>query len=272
MIDILSILGLILGFGLVLFGYTVDGGILHILWLPSAFIIVLGGTVGATLFSLGAKQMKMFPPLVKECFFSKKTSLNDTIEYLVALSDKARKDGILSLEKFIATDITINGKKYTPDPFIRRAVLMIIDGTTPEDITNTLGNEIDIYEKEKSSGINIFDTMSTFAPAFGMIGTIMGLIMLLQDMSSVEQLTKSIAVAFVTTLYGSVMANLIFTPMSFKLRNKLSDYRLEKEMVIEAICSIRNSINPRLLRENLVMYMQFEPKKSNKQQPGKSTK
>lgn len=252
MIDFVSIIGIILGIFLTFFGFTMDGGQLKFLWLFSAVVIVFGGTLGATLLSYGFEQVKMLPRMLLEVFVAPKSNIKKTIDCLVNLSDKARKDGLLSLEKVIQ-----EGKgKDEPDPFLKKAVLMVIDGTDPEVIEDILGNEIDINEKKKLSAINMFDTMAQYAPAFGMIGTIMGLIMLLQDMSSPEQLTKSIAVAFVTTLYGSMAANLVFLPASRKLRNRLVDYRLEKELIIDGICAIRNSVNPRLLRDKLSMYQQ----------------
>lgn len=250
MVDFTSIIGVIAGIALVLIGFAMDGGSLRVLMLLSAAVIVFGGSLGATLFSYGFEQVKMFPRLVIDLFIIPKSNINSTIEYLINLSDKARKDGLLSLEKELQES---QGKKE-PDPFLKKAVLMIIDGTDPDEIRDILENEINIYEKKRLAAISMFDSLSAFAPAFGMVGTIMGLIMLLQDMSSPEQLTKSIAVAFVTTLYGVLAANLLFTPASRKLKNRLSDYRLEKEMIIEGVCAIRDSINPRLLKERLSVY------------------
>ncbi|MDF2685020.1 MAG: chemotaxis protein PomA [Clostridia bacterium] len=260
MIDFVSVIGLVLGIFLTLYGFTMDGGKIHLLWLLSAIVIVFGGSFGSTVLSFGFNQVKMFPKLLLEVFIAPKSKITKSMDLLIKLSDKARKDGVLSLENMVQD----SKGKDAPDPFLKKAILMVIDGTDAEEISDILGNEIDIYEKKKTSAITMFDTMAQYAPAYGMIGTIMGLIMLLQDMSSPEQLTKSIAVAFVTTLYGSMAANLLFLPSSRKLRNRLVDYRLEKEMIIEGVCAIRNSVNTRLLKDKLAMYLQFEKGDPNK--------
>ena len=133
---------------------------------------------------------------------------------------------------------------------------MVVDGTDSEKINEILQNDIYVYEQSRGIDISMFESMGSYAPAFGMIGTIVGLIQLLSaGMDDPAALTKAIGVAFITTLYGSLVANCFFLPAANKLRSRLSVYRLEKEMIIEAVCAIRNGVNPRLLEEQLSSYL-----------------
>jgi chemotaxis protein MotA len=249
--DIATILGFIMGFGSLYLGYTMDGGDVGALMMLSAIIIVLGGSIGGLFMSYGLSTILKLPKLFIEVFLLPKSTIAGTIEYLVLLATKARQGGLLSLEKEINN---VDPKKPT-DPFLKRGVLMVVDGTDSEKISEILQNDIYIYETDRTVSISMFDSLAGFAPTFGMVGTVVGLIMMLgAGMSNPDELTKAIGVAFITTLYGVLLANLFFAPCSSKLRNRMSNYRLEKEMIIEAICAIRNGINPRLLQEQLSSY------------------
>ncbi|MEA5066018.1 MAG: MotA/TolQ/ExbB proton channel family protein, partial [Eubacteriales bacterium] len=136
-----------------------------------------------------------------------------------------------------------------------------------EKISDVLNNDIYIYETDRTTAISMFDSFAAFAPAFGMVGTIVGLIMTLQaGMESPDMVTKAIGVAFITTLYGVLLANSFFIPAATKLRARMTMYRLEKEMIIEAVCAIRNGINPRMLKEQLSSYYILGSKKQQQQQ------
>jgi len=250
--DLSSIIGIVAGIGFVLFGYSFSGGDIRGLLMMSAFIIVAGGTLGAVFLSYGANHLKNFPKLIAEVFRKPKSTVNDTIDYLVSLSQTAKQSGLLSLEKVIMAP----GEKGKVDLFLKKGILSVVDGTDPEKINDLLQNEIYVYEQNKNVDIAMFDSCATYSPAFGMIGTIVGLIQMLSaGMSDPEQLTTAIGVAFITTLYGSLMANCLFTPTATKLRARLASYRLEKEMIIDAVCAIRNGINPKMLKEQLSSYV-----------------
>jgi chemotaxis protein MotA len=254
--DIVSIVGFVVAAGSIAYGYTMDGGLLQALWMTSAFIITCGGALGAVLLSSGFSQVKQLPKLMMEVFIKPKSTVGKTIEQLVFMSKTARQNGLLSLEKAV----TEGDGKNRIDPFLKRGILMVVDGTDPEKINDILQNDIYVYEQNKGINISMFEAMGTFAPAFGMIGTIVGLIQLLSaGMDDPAALTKAIGVAFITTLYGSLLANCFFLPAATKLRSRLSVYRLEKEMIIEAVCAIRNGVNPRLLEEQLSSYLVLAP-------------
>ncbi|MEA4831961.1 Chemotaxis protein PomA [bioreactor metagenome] len=259
--DIASILGLIIGFGSIAGGYAMDGGNVGKLLMASAFVITLGGSLGAVFACYGMNQLKNLPKMLIEVLIKPKSTIRSTMDYLLFLSKTARESGLLSLEKLISAE---DPKKKT-DPFLKRGILMVVDGTDPDKISDILSNDIYVFEQNRSQNIQMLDSFAAFCPAFGMVGTIIGLIQVLAaGMEDPNALTKAIGVAFITTLYGVLLANLIFIPTATKLRSRLANYRLEKEMIIEAVCSIRNSVNPRLLNEQLSSYLIIEGKNKTK--------
>lgn len=259
--DISTILGLIIGFGSLYLGYTMDGGDIGALMMLSAIIIVLGGSIGGLFMSYGLGTVLRLPKLFMEVIILPKSTIEGTIDYLVLLATKARQGGLLSLEK----EINNEDPKKPTDPFLKRGILMVVDGTDSEKISEILQNDICIYETDRTVAISMFDSLGGYAPTFGMVGTIVGLIMMLgAGMSNPDELTKAIGVAFITTLYGVLLANLLFVPCASKLRNRMSNYRMEKEMIIQAVCAIRNGINPRLLQEQLSSYYILSSSKQQK--------
>jgi chemotaxis protein MotA len=227
--DFTSIIGIVVGFGMLILGYSMDNGDVMALMLASAAVIVIGGTAGALILSYGASQLKHFFGMFFEIYKNPKSSINATIDYLVTLAETARKEGLLSLEKIIMEE----DPKKKVDPLLKRGTLMVIDGTDLEQIRTLLDMEIYIYEQRRKTEISMFDSAAAYAPAMGMVGTIMGLIQVLQNMSTPENLTKAIAVAFITTLYGVILANLFFIPVA----NKSGSARIYrwKKCVIEGI-------------------------------------
>jgi chemotaxis protein MotA len=201
----------------------------------------------------GLDQFKLFPKLFISLFKQPKTNMANTIEFLVKLSESARKDGILSLEKIIEAE---EGKSKI-DPFLKSGIMMVIDGADLEQIKSFLETDIAVNDQKATSEISMFDTLAAFAPAFGMIGTIMGLIQVLANMTSPEAMAAAISVAFITTLYGSLIANVVCIPAANKLRMRLEYSATIKEMIIEGICGIRNGDNPKILRERLSPYLVY---------------
>jgi len=258
--DITTIIGLVLGFGGIITGYLMDHGILSALWLTSAFITVMGGSFGALFISYPLSQILKLPKLLAELIIAPKSTVNGTIEYLILLATKARQGGLLSLEKEINSTEKV-------DPFIKRGILMVVDGTDSHKISEILENDIYIYETSRGASVSMLEALGGFTPAFGMIATIMGLIMVLSaGAENPDEMTHAIGVAFTATFYGVLLANLFFLPAASKLKNRITVYRLEKEMVIEAVCAIRNGVNPRLLQEQLSSYYMLT---NGKQAPAK---
>lgn len=258
--DIASILGLIIAICAIAFGYTMDGGNLRALWLLSALIIVVGGSAGSVAISYGINELKKMPALFLQTFRQPKSSIPKTLEFLVTLSEHARKNGLLSLEKLLNT----HDPKSPVDPLLKRGMLMVIDGADLEQIRDLMETDIAIYEERSKNEISTFDCFAGYAPAYGMVGTIMGLVQALSNMESPEAMAASIAVAFITTFYGVMIANLICLPAASKLKNRLRSSVLEKEMIVDGVCAIRNGQNPKLLRSKLSSYLTSESKLQKK--------
>lgn len=264
--DFASVIGILTSIGSLAFGYTMDGGRLSALWLLSALIIVLGGAAGSVALAYGMKEIKRMPMLFVQLFITPKSTLPKTIDFIVKLSESARKDGLLSVEK----ELDDSQSKEKIDPLLKRGMLMVIDGSELDQIKDFMETDVYVFEQQVKVEISMFDSFATYAPAYGMIGTIVGLIQVLANMESPEQMAGAMAVAFITTLYGSVIANFLCLPAANKLRVRLGTKLLEKEMIIEGVCSIRNGQNPKMLREKLNVYMQSDPKaQKNAQKKGK---
>ncbi|MEA5040848.1 MAG: MotA/TolQ/ExbB proton channel family protein [Clostridiaceae bacterium] len=262
--DLISIIGIIVAIGSLVLGYSIDGGSIFALWLLSAAIIVVGGALGSLLISYGFRQIKKLPGLLLSIFIQPPSKISKTIDFLVKLSESARKDGILSLEKIIEAEET----KSSVDPFLKSGVMMVVDGADLEQIKSFLETDISVYEQKAASEIGMFDSLAQYAPAYGMIGTIMGLIQVLANMESPETMAAAISVAFITTLYGVIIANALCIPAANKLRVRLEYYQTEKEMIIEGISGIRNGDNPKILRERLSPYLVYESSPKTGKQKG----
>lgn len=250
--DITSLIGLIAGIGFLLLGFLEEGGSMTMLVVPSAFIIVFGGTIGATVVSFTTAELKKLPEICKSIFVDKKIDYANVLESLVAIADSARREGLLSLEAKI-NDIE--------NPFFARGLNLVIDGTDPELTRSMLEMEIQAFEEEKKAGVDIFMTAGGFGPTMGIIGTVMGMVSVLSNLSNPDELSASIAVAFLATLYGIASANLLWIPFGNKLKVKLKRETLLMEMILEGILSIQAGENPRVIREKLMTFLAMDVRK-----------
>jgi chemotaxis protein MotA len=250
--DITSIVGIVIGFGLLLLGFLEEGGSLSMLVVPSAFVIVFGGTIGATVMSFTLADLKKMPSIFKAVFTDKKVDYANVLESLVAVADSARREGLLSLEAKI-NDIE--------NPFFARGLNLVIDGTDPELTRNMLEMEIQAYEDEQKVGSEIFMTAGGFGPTMGIIGTVMGMVNVLSNLSNPEELSAAIAVAFLATLYGISSANLLWIPFGNKIKVKTKRELLLMEMILEGILSVQAGENPRVIREKLMTFLSEDIKK-----------
>ncbi len=246
--DIATILGIISAFGLMIVAILQGGKLTLFIDIPSVMIVV-GGTIGATLVDFPLKDVLKSIAVAKKAVFNKIEVPTKYIETLVSFAERVRKEGILSLE---------SDAEKMEDPFFRKGLQMLVDGFEPDVIRDTLDKEIKYLRERHKLGSNIFTTMGTFAPAMGMIGTLIGLVQMLQNMSDPSSIGPAMAVALITTFYGAVLANVIFLPISGKLQ-VLSNYEcLVKEMILEGLISISEGLNPRVIEQKL--YAFIEPK------------
>ncbi|MFZ2539660.1 MAG: MotA/TolQ/ExbB proton channel family protein, partial [Oscillospiraceae bacterium] len=211
----------------------------------SPAIIVFGGTFGAVLVSYSMKEISSIPRVLLSLNKSICAKTGDTIGLLELFADKARRGGLLSLEQ------TINESEIQKktSPFFKKAILLCIDGTEAKLIRETLEIELYVTEQRKKIEIGMFEAAGGFSPTMGIIGTVMGLVQVLSNMGSPEELAKSIAVAFIATLYGVGFANLLYLPVAGKLKLKLKNYQMECELIIEGVISIQCGESPQILHQ-----------------------
>ena len=243
--DLATIIGLVTGVGFILFGIMTGGGIALYIDVKS-MMIVGGGTIGATLINYPLAEVIGTIKIVQKAFLHKEESPMEIIDTLVSFAETARREGILSLEQQAAT---------LDDKFLKTGITLAVDGTEPDHIRDIMTTEINYIAERHKTGANIFDAMGMYAPAFGMVGTLIGLIAMLAKMSDPSSIGPSMAVALITTLYGAFAANLIFIPIAGKLRLRSAGEILVKELSVEGIMSIQSGDNPRIVEDKLKAFI-----------------
>ncbi|KMM63183.1 flagellar motor protein MotP [Bacillus glycinifermentans] len=215
----------------------------------TSFFIVTGGLFAAVFMSFSPKDLKKAPAILKQVFVSEDDDIRDLVKTFVILSEQARKQGILSL------DANIGEMK---DPFLKKGLLLAIDGWDEETIRNVMNSEIAAMEERHRKGRRIFEKAGEFAPAWGMIGTLVGLVMMLKNLNKPETLGPNMAVALLTTLYGSLLSNMLFIPIAAKLEEKTEAEIFKKQVMIEGIIGVQSGRNPRNLESQLVVFSSKE--------------
>lgn len=252
--DLATLIGIISAFGLVAISILMGGGLMIFVNVPSLAIVV-GGTLGTTMINYPLKDVLGAVSVVKNVFFAGGVSAPDeVIKKFVELGSKARREGILALEGDV---------KDIKDDFLKKGLQMSVDGLEPQSIEEILATEIDYLRGRHQLGAEIFSTMGTFAPALGMIGTLVGLVQMLQSMEDPSSIGPAMAVALLTTFYGSLMANLVCIPISGKLKGRSKEETLIKEMVVEGVLSLTRGENPRILEQKMLAYVPPKMRKSN---------
>ena len=254
--DKTTLLGILAGIAALVIGYALEGGTVTLLWGTSAFIIVIGSTLAATIASYPWEDIKRVPQLLAVAFTDRnKIDLRANIQKLVELSTIARREGLLALEEKLP--------ELDHDPFFRKGMEWVIDGVESELLREMLELELDNMERHNNQGVKIFETAGGFAPTMGIIGTVMGLVLILRDLSDPEHLGGAIATAFLATFYGLFTANIIYLPISNKLRNKNQQMVHYREMLIEGILSIQGGENPKNMEQKLLAFLTPDEKKSD---------
>lgn len=255
--DIATLVGLLIGIAGLIGGFLLEGGKAGMLWVHTAFIIVVGGTIGATMIGYSMDELKKMGYFFRVVFSDKKIDYLSVLETLVDTADKARREGLLSLESQLA-DIE--------SPFLSRGLQLVIDGTDPELTRSMLEMEIEAFEKEEHLGAEIFMTAGGFAPTMGIIGTVMGLVHVLSNVADPDELAGAIAVAFLATLYGVGSANVLWIPFATKCKTKANKQVLLMELILEGVLSIQAGENPRVIREKLMTFLPTDTRKAAEQQ------
>ncbi|MFC1684912.1 flagellar motor protein [Pseudomonadota bacterium] len=244
--DILSIIGVILAFAAILGGNALEGGHVDALVNAPAMIIVFGGTVGAVLLQTPLKVFLHSMRTAGNVFFMPKHDVESTITKLVEWSNVARKEGLLGLEAI---------SEEEPDLFIRKGMQLLVDGSEPEVIRSILEVELDSQEYHDVQAAKVFDAMGGYSPTIGIIGAVMGLIHVMQNLADPSKLGSGIATAFVATIYGVGLANLFLLPFGGKLKSHAQSRSQFREMIIEGVIGIAEGENPRNIETKLYGYL-----------------
>ena len=244
--DLASVIGLGLGFGLILMSMVLGGAGLSIYVDIPSVLMVIGGSFAAMLLSNPLQRMLGLTRYINHVFKVPNYELEKTISTLVNFSERARREGLLALEDDI---------EEVEDEFLKNGIQMVVDGTDPEIIKTILYNDLTQLEERHAVGIKLMGDWSSLAPAFGMIGTLAGLIAMLSNLDDPDAIGSGMAMALITTMYGSILANMVLIPFKNKLVDRDLDERLTREIMIEGILSIQAGDNPNILKYKLVSFL-----------------
>ena len=238
--------GIILALAGILAGLIIEGGKIAQVLQPTAAMIVLGGTIGAVMIQfplpvfLGAAQ-----GLVR-VFFDRGQEPKQLIKELVGYANRARKEGVVSLDAMLPT---------IADPFLKKALMLAIDGAEPQELRKMMELELDNHDEQGEKVSQVFEAAGGYAPTVGIIGAVLGLIQVMQHLENITEVGRGIAVAFVATIYGVGLANILFLPWAGKLKIKFREEQILREMKLEGVISILEGMNPRMLETMLAGYL-----------------
>jgi len=245
-LDILTVLGVIIGFGAILGGNFMEGGHIDALFNGPAALIVFGGTIGAALLQSPAKVYIGSIKLLRWVLFPPNLKLQKSIDKIIEWSEVSRREGLLGLEALIDEE---------QEPFAKKGLELLVDGAEPEMIRDILMLELEALESQQLQSAKVYDAMGGYAPTIGIIGAVMGLIHVMQNLSDPSKLGAGIATAFVATIYGVGVANLLLLPVAAKLKSQVQAYSQAREMMIEGITAIAEGENPRNVEIKLQGYL-----------------
>ncbi|OQY12488.1 MAG: motility protein A [Desulfobacteraceae bacterium 4572_19] len=243
--DLASIIGVISGLGFVAAGILL-GSSLMLFWNAPSVMVVIGGTLAATLIAFPLNDFLKVVANGMKIFIFKIEKPEDIINNLVELSNKARKGGLLSIEGDI---------KNTNDPYLSSALQMTVDGIKTADIAAIMQKRMEVTRENHKIGASIFAAMGSYAPAFGMVGTLIGLVQMLANLDDPSTIGPKMAVAMITTFYGALLANLFFIPMCDKLKLRSDEEIKNMTIIFEGVVSIREGEHPRLMEDKLNVYL-----------------
>lgn len=253
---IATIIGLLLGFGSLLVGFFMENGKVEMLVQISPIIIIFGGTFGATFVSYGMGDLSKIPKLLGKAFSNPRMSLAETMNTIVDLSVKAKREGILVLESVVRDEAFV--KKN--DPLLIKGLNLLLNRLDTAVLREILENDLHVHEQIEKRQISMFTAMGGYSPTMGVIGTVMGLIVTLAHMSEggdSSSLVRGIAGAFIATLYGVLFANILYLPVANKLTLRLKQEMLGKELIIDGVLAINEFENPMAIKERLLPYLKY---------------
>ncbi|MGQ9674396.1 MAG: flagellar motor protein [Chloroflexota bacterium] len=245
--DISTLLGIVIGFGALVGSLLIEGGQLQSLYNLPAMMIVFGGTFGAAFISFPKEHVLNLPKLIKQAFFGKATMDElATIALMTRLAEKARREGLLSLEE---------ETEGIDDGFLKRGTQLIVDGADPDMVRGVLQVDLLQMQHRHEASYGVLEAMGGYSPTMGIIGTVMGLVRVLGELSDPSSLGPAIAVAFIATFYGVASANLLWLPLASKLKRKSDAESTIRELMLEGLLSIQAGENPRIVQEKLLGFL-----------------
>lgn len=247
--DIISLLGILLSLIAILGGQILEGGHIASLLQPTAFLIVIGGTLGAVMLQSPLPVFVRGLRMSRWVFFPPRQDLALVVEQVVRWSGLARKEGLLALENEIRT---------VEDPFVRKGLQLLVDGAEPHRLREVMDVEIDQYASNLKLSAKIWEAAGGYAPTIGILGAVMGLIHVMENLSDPSKLGAGIAVAFVATIYGVGLANLVFLPTAKKLLTCISGLIKTRDMYVDGLVGIANGDNPRIIESRLYGYTESQ--------------
>ena len=244
--DKISFIGLLVGLAAVIVGQVIEGGHLGSLMQPTALVIVAGGTLGAVMLQSPAPVFRTGVRIVRWVWLPPAIDYKRLIDLITQWSHVSRREGLLALENFSANQ---------KDPFIRKGLQLLVDGAEPERLREVLNVEINSYEDGLRQGARIWESAGGYSPTIGILGAVMGLIHVMENLSDPSKLGAGIATAFVATIYGVGLANLVLLPISNKLKSQISRLVMYREMLVDGLIGIANGDNPRVIESRLLGYL-----------------
>ena len=244
--DKATVIGILVALGGILAGLLLEGGRLSQVLQPTAAMIVFGGTLGAILiqFPLGVAThaLRRLAHIFTKPNRDPRRTVNDLVQY----AQRARREGIVSLDREL---------KSITDPFLRKALMLAVDGTEPQELRKVMELELDNRTEREDKAPQVFESAGGFSPTIGIIGAVLGLIQVMQHLDKIDEVGRGIAVAFVATIYGVGAANLFFLPAAGKLRIRIREEQIVSEMTLEGVISILEGMNPRVLEIKLLSFL-----------------
>ncbi len=244
--DKISILGLLIGIAAIVGGQVLEGGHLGSLSQPTALLIVLGGTMGAVMLQSPYATFVRGMRMVRWVWVPPAVNYPQLITQITAWSQLSRREGLLALE---------NSMGQVKDNFARKGLQLLVDGAEPERLREVLEVDINTYEQELKMSARIWEAAGGYSPTIGILGAVLGLIHVMENLSEPSKLGAGIAVAFVATIYGVGLANLVFLPMSNKLKAHIHRLIVQREMIVDGLVGIANGDNPRIIESRLQGYI-----------------
>ncbi|AXC14832.1 Flagellar motor rotation protein MotA [Acidisarcina polymorpha] len=241
-----SIIGVLLAVTGIIAGLLIEGGSLGQILQPTAAMIVFGGTLGAVMLQFPLPMVLAAFKKFIQVFVGGKRDTDQALKQIIDFANKARRSGIVSLDQEL--------KKIT-DPFLKQAIMLAVDGTEPSELRKIMEIQIENRAEEEERIPAVFESAGGFSPTIGIIGAVLGLIQVMQHLDKIEEVGKGIAVAFVATIYGVGAANLILLPSAGKLKIRIQEERVYKEMMLEGVVSILEGMNPRMIEIKLQSFL-----------------